>query len=293
MSHRLDEIQRWMQAVITHAGGIVPGIESPQARGEIDVDTARVEEVIARSEALSSVERLGVYGNAYFARLLECMGESFPCLVQALGEETFDEFAFGYLQTYPSTSYTLNHLADRFPDYLRETRPDTGELGGGEVGWPDFIIDLATLELTFEKVFDGPGFEHASILEADDLAAVAPEVWPQVRLRPVPCLRLLAFHFPVNAYFTAFRREEEPEIPGPHREFVAITRRDYVVRRFNLSPAQFALLGKLIEGAQVGEAIEAAAEAFTGTVEELADGLRQWFGEWAAAGFFESLELPD
>ena len=292
MPHRLEQIQRWMQSVITHADGIVAGIESDEAREEIDVETADVEDVISRSEALSSVDRLGVYGNAYFARLLECMRESFPSMVHALGEETFDEFAFGYLQAYPSTSYTLNHLADRFPRFLQETRPDQESHEQGVINWPDFLIDLATLELAFEKVFDGPGVENEQLVDAERLSSITPEIWPEVRLRPVVCLQLLEFRFPVNAYFTAARKEEADDLPAPEPEYVALTRRNYVVRRFDLSQSQYALLTALGDGMTVDEAIGSAADCFDGTMEELAGQLRQWFQDWAAVGFFQAIELP-
>jgi len=36
-----------------------------------------VEDVICRSRDLTSIGQLGVYGNAYYARLLECLREFF------------------------------------------------------------------------------------------------------------------------------------------------------------------------------------------------------------------------
>ena len=73
-----------MQAVITHPLGIAAGIESEDAREVIDIESEGVEEVVTRSEARTSIERLEVYGNAYFSRLLECLRDQFPALVQAL-----------------------------------------------------------------------------------------------------------------------------------------------------------------------------------------------------------------
>ena len=45
----LDQIQRWMQAVIMHPDGIADGIASATARAEIDVSADDVERVINRS----------------------------------------------------------------------------------------------------------------------------------------------------------------------------------------------------------------------------------------------------
>ena len=289
---QLDVIQRWFQSVITHPDGIEAGVESDDARAEIDVSAADVDQVVTRSERLDSAGRIGIYANAYFARLLECLRESFPAMVHALGEETFDQFSFGYLQTYPSTSYTLEHLSNHFAQHLDETRPDREARDRGNIDWPDFLIDLATLEITIGKVFDGPGAEKDRVLTAEDLQAIPPEVWPTARLVPVPCLRLLAFSFPVNSYFTAYRNDEEPEIPAPQPEFVAINRRDYVVRRIPLSEPQYHLLEHLLAGATIGEAITAVAESGTIDVEQFAAELQEWFAGWTAARFFRSVELP-
>src|SRR5260370_15904159 len=128
--------------------GVHAGVGSDDARRAIDVSAEAVEGVVTRSRSLTALERLDIYHRAYFARLVECLRDEFPVLVHALGEDAFDAFALNYLQRYPSRSYTLNHLGTRFPHYLAETRPDDGDA----LSWPDFLIDLATLELTFGEV---------------------------------------------------------------------------------------------------------------------------------------------
>src|SRR5260370_14423752 len=183
----LDTIQRWMQAVIMHPVGVAEGIASADARAHIDVGPEEAETVVTRSRALTALDRLAIYSYAYYARLLECLREEYLVLKHALGEEVFDAFAVGYLQQYPSRSYTLFQLGANFPRYLAETRPPAplplGERGRGDGSgddglpgdWPDFLIDLATLELTFNEGFDGPGAEGGSLLDADLLRVISPE----------------------------------------------------------------------------------------------------------------------
>jgi len=211
-------------------------------------------------------------------------------LCKALGRELFDEFAFDYLQRYPSTSYTLNRLGDRFADFLEETRPDREtESATPAVDWPDFLIDLARLEWTIEQVFDGPGVEGTALLSAADLHGIEPARFGEAHLRPVVCLTLLTFKFPVNEYYTAARRLGEgdaPETPAPGAQYLALTRRDYVVRRIVLSAAQHALLAGLKEGRRVNEAIALAADKWERDEATFAAAIGEWFGEWSAAGFF-------
>ncbi len=289
----LQQIQRWMQAAIMHPVGVAEGIASPEARKQIDIGPDEAERVVNRSRAQTALERLAIYGYAYYARLLECLREEFPVLKHALGEELFDAFAVGYLELYPSRSYTLFHLGLNFPRYLAETRPDQEREASSTVSWPDFLIDLATLELTFNEVFDGPGVEKEDPLDASKLQTISPDCLLQARLVGAPCLRLLVLHYPVHHFFTAVRRHEDPEIPGPAETYLAVTRRRYVVRHFELSRPAYELLHALLAGDSVGEAISRAVEAAAPESDSLANSLHSWFHDWAAEGFFRAVELAD
>lgn len=287
----LARVQRWMQAVISHPGGIGSGVESDEARRHLAVLPDEIERVIAPSEQMSGEERLAIYARAYFARLLECMRSVFPCTLETLGEDAFDELALGYLERYPSRSYTLDRLGAEFARYLEETRPDLDERGRPTETWPDFLIELAGLERAIGEVFDGPGSEGRPLLATDDLRAISADRWPQARLVTSPCLRLLALKFPLNDYFTAVRNGESPEIPEPADSYLALTRREYVVRRHALKRPQFELLGALAGGETIGTAIERAARVSPEAIELLAADLERWFREWTAAGFFLRVEL--
>jgi hypothetical protein len=96
----------------------------------------------------------------------------------------------------------------------------------------------------------------------------------------------------VNAYYTAIRRAEEGKevpVPDPEPEHLALTRRDFVVRRYPLTPAQHALLEKILAGAPVGEALAAAAETSGLEDDALAAELQSWFRLWVAEGFFQAI----
>jgi hypothetical protein len=301
----LAKVQRWMQAVIMHPDGVEAGLESASARSHLDLPPQQIERVIAPSQALSSVERLAIYANAYYARLLECLGEEFPVLKQTLGDETFEAFAFAYLQTYPSRSYTLNRLGANFAAYLAETRPaveivsEDGEELGDTIeaeaddtlakDWPDFLIDLATMEWTFSQVFDCQGVEGEALLDASELRNVGVDRWPNARLELVPCLRLLESRFPVNEYYTSARDGQQPPIPAASPSWLAVSRRDFVVRRHEISYPQFVLLTALTEGGTIGAAIERVAQLPQIDVETLSSELHAWFHDWAAEGFFRRI----
>jgi hypothetical protein len=310
----LDVVQQWFQAVVTHPAGVAAGAASPAAQRLVRLDRGALERLVRRSSRLTAEQRLEIYANAYYARLLECLRDTFPVLTQVLGAEVFDSFAFDYLQRYPSRSYTLYRLAESFPRFLDETRPDQPPAAGP--AWPDFLIDLATLELAIAEVFDGPGAEGEPLLAPADLLALQDGGgFAAARLVPVPCLRLLRFRYPVNAFYSVMRARRPVEPPEPlgsraapeaasadgagaaddglsfpdaGEEQVALSRTDYVVRRYTLTPFESAVLEALVAGAAVGDAIAGATAASDLPDDELAAQLNAAFRRWTAAGFFRA-----
>ncbi|HUY31812.1 MAG TPA: DNA-binding domain-containing protein [Pirellulales bacterium] len=289
-THDLEQIQRWMQATIMHPANVVEGVVAADTRRHIDVGLDDVEQVVTRSQALTALERLAIYGYAYRARLVECLREEYSVLRHALGEEAFDAFAIDYLRMYPSRSYTLSQLGANFPRFLAETRPAESGGEGLPADWPDFLIDLTTLERTFNEVFDGPGVEGERLLDPDQLAAMRPERLLDARLVGVSCLRLLRLRYPVHRYFTAVRRKQKPAPPRPAQTYLAVTRRRYVVRHYELSFPAHQILQALLAGESVGEAIGRAVETAGPDLDRLSNNLRTWFRDWAAEGFFASIE---
>jgi hypothetical protein len=289
---RLEQVQRWMQSVLMHRGGVAEGVDSPEAREQIDISLAELPQVINPSETLSSADRLEIYVNAYHARLMECLDEEFAVTRWTLGDELFAAVTFGYLQSYPSQSYTLNQLGARFPSYLAESRlhaADPPDNAGPT--WADFVIELATLERALYEVYDGPGTEWSGTLDAERLAAVPPDAWGSLQLVAAPCVRLLAFDHPVSEYWGARKDDEEPTPPQPASTWLAIARREFVVERHELSRAQFAVLKAIVSGATLPQCLADGAEAAPD--EEIESQLSGWFAAWMAAGFFVDFAFPN
>lgn len=286
----LGRVQRWMQNVIMHPGGVANGIASPQAREHLEVHPQDIEQVLTRSQAMSAVDRLEVYGNAYYARLIECLREEFPVLRQAMGEDAFDAFAVGYLQNYPSRTYTLIQLGSDFPRYLAESSPSDDEM---PAHWVDFVVDLAHFELAVSEVFDGPGSEGQSLLDIQQLLSLPESRILDVRLECVDCLRLIRLRCPIHRYYDAVRSEKEAIPPGPEETHLALTRRKYVVHHHELSKTGYQLLARLADGDSLGTAIESLLASGQLSSVALAANLRSWFLDWSSAGFFRRANMLD
>ena len=129
--------QRWMQAVITHPDGILPGMLGPDARLQMDVTPDNLETVVTRSRSLSAGERLAIYGRAYHARLIECLHVEFAVLRPPLVRNSSTRLPC-LLCNCPSRSYTLAIWVRTSPIFWKPLGRDQGaamEKRSGPISW--------------------------------------------------------------------------------------------------------------------------------------------------------------
>lgn len=288
-SSSLNCVQRWIQSVITHPDGVQSGVASNDAVKLINVSVSDLERVILPSREMTSLDRLQIYGRAYFGRLIECLQAQFPATRHAISEETFDAIAFGYLSQNPSQRYTLANLGDSFDTFLESTRPARAD--SNEPDFADFLIDLARLERTYAEVFSGRGPENDPSLEATNLDGMTADQFAGCQLVPHACVRLLEFGFPVHEYASAVRKGTEPAPPLARSTLLVVTRRNYVVRRYEVTRPQFDLLSSLIRGETIGVAVAGLIARQEMNVESAVNDLRAWFHEWSAAPLFSAVIL--
>lgn len=271
----LERLQEWMQAVISHPGGIDEALAAAPG--------LRAAEVIRASSTLTPEERLAIYQGMYPLRMEEALRSDYPGLARLVGDAAFTALVRAYVAAWPSRSYTLNRLGDHLPEFLRG--------GGGGLRRPDLLADLATLERAFSQVFDAE--ETPSLTEAE-IAAVAPEAWADAVLEPIAALRLLELRYPVGLWLDAIRAEGEGT-PSPHPRLtrkdsrLVVYRRRYAVYREDLDKPAHALLADLVAGRPLGEAVEAALGRPRAPAPER---LTAWFRGWAGAGLFRAVRFP-
>lgn len=244
-----------------------------------------VDKRVHHSEQLTAIEKLSIYQRSYYLRLLKCLQEQFPALCHALGKELFDDFCLGYLKTYPSESYTLYDLGNRFPDYLQENRPDADFPRQKQELWIDFMLDLARFELTLYMMFDAKGHEGQSFA---DLST------PDEQLQLQPCFQLGHYQFNVAAYYHQVREHKHTDtknidFPPFHPFYVCMVRKNYHTQTIPLTPIHYALLSHIKQGNSVECALNHVVTQFKLSHTKVmqswhnSDGIRS---QWIKAGVF-------
>jgi len=267
----LARLQRWMQAVVTHPGGVEAGVAAgAPAPGALA-------EIVLPSPALAPLRQLGIYAGMIRARFRECLAEDFPALRHLVGAARFDRLADAYVQACPSRHPDLEALGARLPRWLH------GE--GRALAASEPAADLADLERTLLEVFHAP---EAEVLGTDELLAVPRERWAAARFRPVPAFRLRSYAHPVVRYLEQYRAGQSPRPPEPAPTDVVVHRRDLRVRWFEPTGTQRALLEGLVGGAALGEALERALAAGDEDPAAVLADVGSWFEAWTAAGLFRA-----
>ena len=272
----LDRLQRWMQEVVVHPGTVDEALASSAAEREIPAEKLR--EVVRPSEKLTASERVGVYHGMYLMRMEEALETDFPLIRNHLGADGFADFASQYVLENPSTSYSLNRLGDRVPQFFAN-RPDWPQAG--------FLHDLARLELAMTEVFDE---EESPVLDAGELEKIDPDLWENTCLRPIAALRLMAFRHAVIPHLIAYHDDRPSPSPRRRASWVVLYRRDYSVLRLELDRNENNLLQALVAGEPLGEALASAAGRELSLRKQTQ--IFNWFRTWISEGLFSRIEAP-
>ena len=141
---------------------------------------------VERRGQLGAEERINIYAEMYFARLVDVLKSDFPRVAALLGCERFHEIVSHYLARYPSTHPSLRYLGQHFPDFLKDCA-ETVDL--------PFLSELATLEWAWVEVFDDLDTEP---LRMEHLQHFAPDEWPALKFQVIPAFRILHGEWPIH-----------------------------------------------------------------------------------------------
>ncbi len=251
-------------------GADLAAIQSAFQDAVLDGDT-KVLGIILPSKRLDSAGRLGVYQEAYPSRLTEFLGNDYPVLRGAMGDEDFAALASAYIAATPSAHPNARWYGGKLPDFLRHEEP-----------WKETrqLADLAAFERGLADAFDAP---NAQALEAGALATVSAEDQPQLAFRFVPSLVLLRFAEGTLALYEAVSEETEIALPqSAAEETVLIWRAPSLDPLYRpLADDEAMILDAAIQGATLDEMCELLSLRHDPDVAaaQAAHFLARWFTE--------------
>jgi hypothetical protein len=244
MPSDLNWVESLLYRLITAPSGVAEGLAQ-----EKSLAPGGLASVIAGDDRLIAEERVDIYANMYFYRILDVLKEDFPATLAILGAERLHNLVTGYLIEYPPThfsiSYAGNHLADFLGDHpLREEFP--------------FLADLARVERTLIEVFHAA---DAVPLDAEQMRAIPPEDWPSLNLKLHPAIQILELQWNVATILRAVEQGEEPSQPAREAISMMVWRNRNRVFYRALDEAEREQLAAISSGISFGELCEMIADA--------------------------------
>lgn len=255
------------------------------------VSAAVAERLIKPNDRLTAFERLQIYNQQYWWRILGAFSEDFRGLRAVLGERKFDKLAVAYLEACGSHSWTLRNLGSQLVAFLE--------------AHPEFI------KPRFELALDVTRVEWARVLAFDDpekpvltVKQIAKTPTNRLRLGLQPYLNLLELHHPVDEMMRTLKRTEIAAVSNavsathvrPRKTvtvrrsrtpiYLAVHRVNFSVYYKRLDAEAYHLLLALRAGATLDEA---CATAFAGSKElpeQSAARIQEWFARWMEFGWF-------
>ena len=206
-----------------------------------------LEALVNGDERLSAAERVGIYADAYFYRLLECLGEDFPATQAVLGTDNFAALVKGYLLEHPPTEPSILHAGLYLADFLND-HPLAER-------WP-FIADLARLERAVLDVF------HAADslpLRIEALQTVPLEKWPALKLRTHPSVDIVHSEWRIADVLHTVEQGREWTDPKHEEASVLVWRQNALVNYRALEPVERDALVIVAKGASFAAVCEAMA----------------------------------
>jgi hypothetical protein len=171
---------------------------------------------------------------------------SYPILKALLGDDLFEQAARLYIDQYPSTYRNMRWVGDKMSEHLQANFPQ----------YP-IAAEMATFEWGLSLAFDA---EDAPILNLQDLAAIAPENWADLRFQFHPSMQLFIFKFNVLRVWQALNAEQTVPKVSEINEPCVVWRKDLNSHYHSLDIAEFAAIQFVIAGASFGELCEKLQE---------------------------------
>lgn len=250
---------------------------------------AEAKQFIKPNDRLTSFERLEIYNQQYWFRVLDAFTDDFPGLRAIVGARRFDQLSHAYLTENPSRSFTLRDLGSRLLAWLREN--------------PEWIqpqaqmaLDMVRLEWAQIEAFDAA---EEPIVGPEDLLEVTPKTCFGIQ----PYIRLLRLAYPVDELLLAVtddpnqqndassnagssQRKQHPAVRrmrrlDPERIYLAVHRQNYGLWLRRLTPEAYRMLGSLRQGNPLGIALDYAARGSRLPESAIAEQMREWFTEWS------------
>jgi len=208
-----------------------------------------------RNGGAPAAERLAVYKNNVYSRLVDALVQTFPAVVRLVGAAFFRYAALEYIALHAPRSPSLLGYGDRFAEFLAQFAPAASV---------PYLADIAALEFNYLEAYHAP---EAATVDAETFRSMLATPEDAARIVLHPSTRLMQSRFPVSRIWEINCRpdpiEANTKIAG-EAEWLFIVRPQATVEVRRTSPGAHAALRRLAAGGTLRESISEGERAESG-----------------------------
>jgi len=238
----LGELQHLLYRLITATSGVEEGLAA-----ETNLPSQGITALVRGEARVSAIDRVEIYANMYFYRLLDAIKEDFPATLRVVGEANFHNLVTGYLTDYPPGDPSITEASRHLAEFTRNS--------SALEKWP-FIADLIQLERAILEVFLGP---DARPLAAEAMRVIPAAQWPSLLITVHPALQVINSEWRVDEILRALESGQPLAQPKHERRGILVWRNDYSVNYRPLDDLERRALSMIRFGYPFGAMCEAVA----------------------------------
>lgn len=239
---------------------------------------------IVPSPTLRPAQRIQIYNQQYWWRLINAMQESYPMVTRMLGFFDFNRsLSIPYLVKYPPRHWSISYVGDRLYQWVQE-----------EYHCQDkkLIADALSLDWAFVASFIAP--QVPTLSEECTAKSIDPETISSLTLYIQPHLKLFIFDYDLLKYRREYLEKNHDHWlsnKAPVLDKSKICR--FALYRNNngdiswkeIDETGYRVLSLFQEGASIDSAVEWLESQDAKIYEAALANLQEWFQEWTARGW--------
>ena len=279
--YALQNMQKWFASTITRRLDKKNQIQRRNTHGILIAEEAA--RYVVPSPTLRPEQRMQIYNQQYWWRLLSTLQTNFPLVTRLFGHQAFnEELGIPYLIKHPPHHWSLNVLGQQFPRWIQSHyfKPDKA-----------LIFHAATLDWNFAASFIAP---QSPLLDAKDLAQTPPEQLLNQKFYLQSHVHLLEWDYNLLNFREAFLKHEvdywlNNRFPILEKDssyhFVLYRTPQYSIAWRQISAEELKFLGLFKTGTDLKTACEWIEKQDQAFYQIVVSNFQRWLQEWVQLGW--------
>lgn len=240
-------------------------------------------EMIAPTQNLRPHDRLELYAQQYWWRIEQSFDEDFTTVQLIMSVKQYEALRDAYLMKFPSRSFTLRNLGDRFPEFIKKNpvlaKPSM-----------QLVLDCALFDWARVEAFD------AAQMKPLRLTDIKKPFFIKEKIKLQPHVQILTLHYPVDTLLkegkqrlfeeasnTTLQYSKKKKGPAAkklktEKVYLAVHRHEERVLMKRLTSNQSRLLKEIA----AGTSLQTLANTYVVSHKVSGEELRNAFQEWAS-----------